>query len=239
MSTTATVVRPINAQLTREPGPLPRTVPRADPRTIKLSESPVPAAIRWFHRGVRKVTLPDVVDLAAGTEEALRALLLVRELTSLGIAVDWRLRLDGRAADAWRAYSHLHPPAELLAPAGEPTWGGRVGEVPPVGGSTMIGLARDLAVWGEKFFLDKCAYRRGPGFVQIRDRRAGRLSLITIDDPRCLAVMKRLDGGVRSALVDPTIVRDFDEEKLIGRIGDFLLWLPYRIRRWPLPALGA
>lgn len=52
-----------------------------------------------------------------------KALVLVRELTSYGIAVDWRLRLDGDPA-RWRAYSHLDPPGEVRAGMGRHTYDG-------------------------------------------------------------------------------------------------------------------
>jgi uncharacterized protein DUF5825 len=37
--------------------------------------------------------------------------------------------------------------------------------------------------------------------------------------------------------VPPDIVEAFEAEQLIARVGHLLLWLPYRIKRWPLPSL--
>jgi hypothetical protein len=118
------------------------------------------------------------------------------------------------------AYRHLQPPVELLLPAGAST-----------------DPDRALAEWRDGFYLDMCTYRRGPGFVQIRDRRTGKLNLITVDDPAYLAVLAELDTGTRLSGADLEIAREFAAEGLVVNIGVTLVWLPYRLRRWPLPSL--
>ncbi|BCJ66708.1 DUF5825 family protein [Polymorphospora rubra] len=226
MPSTDTDLRPIPVGLARDHDPAVITVPGIDIGPAELREPAADAVARWRRDGVRKVVLPDPVDLTVAGADAeavdtVRRLVLVRELTSHGIAVDWRLRLPGDDDQEWLPYGHLRPPLELLPPP------------------TAIGAdpAQQLAAWHKAFYFDKCTYRRGPGFVQVRDRRSGRLNLITIDDPAYLAVLDQLMDGAELTDVDLGIARDFGEEGLVTKVGDLLVWLPYRLRRWPLPSM--
>ena len=71
----------------------------------------------------------------------------------------------------------------------------------------------------------------------MRDRRSGRLNLLTIDDPAYLAVLDQLMDGAAITDVDLDVARDFGAEGLVTKIGDLLVWLPHRLRRWPLPSM--
>lgn len=174
------------------------------------------AAERLFAAGVRQVDLRDTVDLSGGAPpEAVAALTLVRDLTGMGVEVRWRLAYDG-GGDLVGDLGHLHPPAQILGPAD----------------------AADIRRrWREDFFLCKCVHRRGPGFVQVRDRRSGRLHLLTIDEPDYLRAIDVLLAGARAGKVPPDIVGAFEQERLVATVGGILWWLPYRVRRWPLPAM--
>lgn len=225
-----TLPPPIPVRLARDPEPAVATLPEMDLGPAELRDTPTEAAARWFREGIRRVSLPGEIDLGAEetdaekagpAADAVRRLVLVRELTSLGIAVDWRLRLPGEEADQWRVYSHLQPPAKLLLSADCPT-----------------DPDSALAEWRRSFYIDKCSYRRGPGFVQVRDRRSGSLNLLTIDDPAYLEVLAVLADGAPLSAVDLRIAREFAEEGLVAKVGDHLVWLPYRLRRWPLPAMS-
>ncbi|MEU1755101.1 DUF5825 family protein [Micromonospora matsumotoense] len=225
MLTTDFDSRPILVGLARDHDPAVLSIPGMTIGPAELREPAADAVARWRADGVRRVDLPGAVDLTVtGADETavdtVRRLVLVRELTSHGIAVDWRLRLPGADADEWLPYSHLRAPVELLPPPG--------GEGDP---------AAQLAAWGKGFYFDRCTFRRGPGFVQVRDRRSGRLNLLTIDDPAYLAVLDQLMDGAPITDVDLGIARDFGEEGLVTKIGDLLVWLPHRLRRWPLPSM--
>ncbi|MEV4842748.1 DUF5825 family protein [Micromonospora matsumotoense] len=225
MLTTDFDSRPILVGLARDHDPAVLSIPGMTIGPAELREPAADAVARWRAEGVRRVDLPGAVDLTVtGADETavdtVRRLVLVRELTSHGIAVDWRLRLPGADADEWLPYSHLRAPVELLPPPG-----GAGDPVP------------QLAAWGKAFYFDKCTYRRGPGFVQVRDRRSGRLNLLTIDDPAYLAVLDQLMDGAAITDVDLDVARDFGAEGLVTKIGDLLVWLPHRLRRWPLPSM--
>lgn len=165
-----------------------------------------------YARGARRVRLPGVVDLAAGPAGTTKAIALVRALTGQGIVVDWRVLVDPAR---WRIHGHLYPPAEVI---------GR----------------KDVAdAWREEFYLCKFLYRHGPGFIQIRDLRTGELSSVTLDEPEYMAALHQLLPGAPETAIAPDILADFDAESLIWRSGGEAVWLPYRVQRWPWPALSA
>ncbi|MFV2127570.1 DUF5825 family protein [Micromonospora sp. LOL_013] len=217
---------PVVVRLHRDHDPAVADIPGIDLGTAEFTGLAADTVADWLDRGVRKVALPGVVDLtAAGSvaaADAVRRLVLVRELTSYAIEVDWSIRLPGGDGDLWRVYGHLRPPAAVEI----------VGADPETDPGTVA-----AAAWRDAFYFDKCTYRRGPGFVQVRDRRAGRLNLLTIDDPAYLAVLEQLLDGAEMTTVDLDIAREFGEEGLVTKVGDRLVWLPHRLRRWPLPSM--
>ncbi|MGK5693972.1 DUF5825 family protein [Streptomyces sp. URMC 128] len=111
--------------------------------------------------GARFVSVEPVVDLGGrpGTEHMIPVLSFIRELTSYGLEVDWRAQLEPGGPEWW-VFSHLFPPAVLEGPRGD--------EV--------------LAAWRARYHMRRCFLRRGPGFVQIRDRRHAGLRRLTISD---------------------------------------------------------
>lgn len=172
---------------------------------------------RLFAAGARRVALDRPVDLSGAMppETIVRAMVLLRELTSWGMVADWELAV-GPHTDVWQRLNHLHPPRTLLDhPEAE--------EV--------------LTEWRDTFYLCKCVYRHGPGFVQVRDRRTGQLARFTIDDPVWVAAIEPLLAGTRAADIPVEVLGGFVEEGLAGRAGELAWWLPYRVRRWPWPSM--
>ncbi|WBB96887.1 DUF5825 family protein [Solwaraspora sp. WMMA2080] len=237
---------PVVVRLHRDHDPAVADIPGIDLGTAEFTGSAADTVGDWLDRGVRKVALPGTVDLTAADSvtaaDAVRRLVLVRELTSYAIEVDWSIRLPGGDGDLWRVYGHLRPPAtvEIVGAAGAT---GAAGSVDAAGSAGAEPDAESdpgtvvAAAWRDAFYFDKCTYRRGPGFVQVRDRRAGRLNLLTIDDPAYLAVLEQLLDGAGMTTVDLDIAREFGEEGLVTKVGDQLVWLPHRLRRWPLPSM--
>ncbi|NEA64027.1 DUF5825 family protein [Streptomyces sp. SID12488] len=174
------------------------------------------AARRLFDAGARRVVLPRPVDLTDETDAAwaVRALSFVGDLTSLAIAVDWQVR-PAAGPDAWIPLSHLHPPTAVLG-------------VPDPDGT--------LRRWRDGYYICKCIYRQGPGFIQVRDRRRGELRRFTIDEPEYRAAIELLADGAPVDAVPTAIVDDFLQEELAARLGEFLWWMPYHVRRWPQAA---
>ncbi|WP_428936351.1 DUF5825 family protein [Streptomyces sp. ACT015] len=170
------------------------------------------AARRLFAAGARHVTLPRPVDVTDPADAAwtVRALSFVGALSSMAISVDWRIR-TGPDPDAWRPYSHLHPPTAVLGP--------------PDPAATAL-------AWRTTYYICKCVYRHGPGFLQVRDRRYGELRRFTIDEPEYHAAVAGLADGAHAGTVPEPVLADLMAETLVLRFGDHLWWAPYRVRRW-------
>ncbi|MYS18717.1 hypothetical protein GA0115240_100427 [Streptomyces sp. DvalAA-14] len=214
-------------------------------RPAALGGDPIGGVTALYEQGARHILLPEPVDLspAADGERSVRALVALREMTSRAIAVEWRLRLGpseaadsgaaggggrsggregsdgtgaGADADAVAAFRHLSPPEAVTG-------------VPD--GADL------LARWRAGYFFGACIYRRGPGFLQVRDRRDGQLGRITIDDPAYMAAVAALEAGVPADDLPAEILADLAAEDLIGRVGGYAWWTPCRVRRWPSPAM--
>ncbi|QNP75338.1 hypothetical protein IAG44_42005 [Streptomyces roseirectus] len=183
---------------------------RLDPRTVDGAGGE--AARRLFDAGARRVALPRPVDLTDESDAAwtVRALSFVGDLTSLAVAVDWQVR-PAPGADTWIPLSHLHPPTALL-------------------GAPDADAA--LRRWRDGYYICKCVYRQGPGFIQVRDRRRGELRRFTIDEPEYRAAIGLLADGAPIAALPTAVTDDFLQEELAARVGEFLWWMPYRVRRW-------
>jgi hypothetical protein len=109
--------------------------------------------------------------------------------------------------------------------------------LPPPGNA-----APDFAEWRSVFRPGLCYYRRGPGFVQVKDvRDPEEAGSFTIDEPHVLRAFLRC--------LRPTALTDLDalerdaaeallDERLLLRAADQVVVLPYRMRRWPVPAMG-
>lgn len=180
-------------------------------------DDPVHAVAQLASEGVQFVRVPEPVDLTdPDGASAVAVLLLVRELTGQGIAVDWTLRTADPAQ--WQALSHLYPPAAVLR--------GSAGEKCDAGVVTA---------WRGSFHIAKCGYRRGPGFLEIRDHRWGSLRRLVVNAPRSTAFQRLLDGvpAVLSASTERVLERHL-RENLVHRAGRYVWWTPYRLRRWPL-----
>jgi hypothetical protein len=192
---------------------------------IAMGEHPMPATdatgvvAGWYRDGVRRAALAAPVDLS-GEQSALelvRAMVTLRELTGWGIVADWDVRL-GRLG-LWQRLCHLYPPRTLLD---EPD---------------PAAAAEALDGWRSTYYLCKCVYRHGPGFVQVRDRRSGSLQRFTIDDPAYLAAIDVLLDGAPVDAVPRHVLDDYVNEGLAGVAGDLAWWVPYRVHRWPWPSM--
>ncbi|GAA1934548.1 DUF5825 family protein [Kitasatospora viridis] len=182
---------------------------------VRGLRAPARSEVTELHRsGVRCVRLVEPVALCRDAPAAAaQALLFVREATSQGLAVRWRARCaDGCAASG--LFHHLYPPQEVL------------GAPPEV-----------AARWRDGYFPSRCVFRRGPGFVEVRDRRFGTLELFTIDDPEHLAEIEALSEGAEAGRLPAAVRRDFTEAGLITEQAGLAWWLPMRVRRWPFPSL--
>lgn len=164
-----------------------------------------------FDAGGRLVVISEIFDLEAlAPADAARFLALLRELTSCGIAVEWRLKAshdDPRWRDLW----HLFPPAEVTIPAG------------------TDGQVWDF--WRRQFCYGLCVMRRGPGMIEVRDRRSGTLRCVRFTSPPHLAAIERLERGTPASSLAPELLAEFEAARVVMAIGSMRLWLPCRTRR--------
>ncbi|WP_329260899.1 DUF5825 family protein [Streptomyces sp. NBC_01478] len=169
-----------------------------------------------YSRGIRCVALDEPVSLRSPTPRDLRALDFVRNATGRGLLVRWHLRAGRRADPALTAHhlTHLQPPVSLD--------GGRSVE--------------RLAEWRTRFYVGRCVWRRGPGFVQIRDRRDGVLQRFDLIQPEYVQAVTLLEDQ-RADGVDPKVLAALRAEHLVLDFGGRDWWAPYRIDRWPVPSM--
>lgn len=171
-----------------------------------------------FARGVRHVELGGVVDVTdpAAGRETVAALALVRDLTSYGIVVSWTIRLaEGDPLSL--LLGHLYPPADVLG--------------------TSYG-AEVVQAWRRKFYVGKCFWRRGPGFIEVRDRRSARLARMTIADPGFITAIEAMTAGAELSRIPRGVLAELSRARLAHAVGEHAWWVPYRIRRWPSPPLA-
>jgi hypothetical protein len=168
-----------------------------------------------YQSSARFVSIEPVVDLSGlpGTEHMIPVLSFIRELTSYGLEVDWRARLAPDGPEWW-VFSHLFPPSDLEGPRGD--------EV--------------LAVWRARYHVGRCFLRRGPGFVQIRDRRHAGLRRLTISEGALVSAIESLMSDRGADSVPDQAIAVFEKQHLAVRIGAGVWWAPYRLRRWALPS---
>lgn len=166
-----------------------------------------------YQAGIRAIEVSHPVNLAEPTWTDLRALDVVRISTAEGLHVSWRLRALPPGFDP-RSLSHLYPPSQIDQPLG----------------------TDDIEAWWEGFYLARCCWRQGPGFVQVRDRRSGSLERYTITEPDLTQILYALDAGGLTA--DLGQAQPMIEEGLVLTFGAFAWLAPYRLVRWPTPSMG-
>jgi Family of unknown function (DUF5825) len=202
----------VRMTLWKDRNPAAMRLPGMYAGSVDRLDDPSGAVSRLAAGGVQFARLRDTVDLAdADGAAAVAALVVVRELTSHGIAVDWTIRMPAQAG--WQLLSHLYPPAAVLCGSG----------------SESV-----TTQWRDSFHAAKCGYRRGPGFLEIRDRRTGSFRRTVIRSAQHGQAILPLLRGVPAAAVDETVIGRYLDADLVHRAGRFLWWTPYLIRRWPL-----
>ncbi len=204
---------PVWMTLWRDRDPEARRLPGMCLGEADFRADPVGAAASLHQQGARFVSLSDPVDLG-GTdpERALLGLALVRELTSYGIAVDWEIDLGDAVADG-RLLSHLHPPRAVLSAGSD---------------------ADVLRDWRESYYITRCGYRCGPQFVEVRDYRMGAYRRLVIRSRDYRSFLDPLLAGADIAQLPVPQATALHKQGLVISVGGRILWLPYRIRNWPL-----
>ncbi|MBE1530425.1 DUF5825 family protein [Actinomadura algeriensis] len=168
------------------------------------------SALRFSERGARRVDLADHVDVRNGADFdlAVRQLSLVRELTRIGLSVRWVLECDDDFPVS--LLQHLYPPTAVAQGDG--------------------GAARR---WRDAYRFGSLLYRKGPGFVHVRDARTDGARRLTLGRPAHLDAVRALDRGAPRESISPTLANGFRKHRLVAEVGPYLWWLPFRLHRWP------
>ncbi|MFD0691979.1 DUF5825 family protein [Actinomadura fibrosa] len=168
-------------------------------------------ALRFSEQGARRVDSRDPVDVRTGADlgHAVKQLALVRELTRIGLAARWTLESDDDFPV--ELLQHLYPPSAVA----------------PGGGGEAAGR------WRGSYRYGSLLYRKGPGFIHVRDARAGAARRPTLGRQPHLDAVRILDQGAPRESVSPAIADVLLRHRLVMEIGPYLWWLPYRLHRWP------
>lgn len=206
----------VELALWRDPSPSARRLPGMAMGTVEINQDWVAEAVRLYRDGVRAVTLGRPVALCGPeAEESAGAVALIRELTAHGISVEWTATCRPGCDDDL-VFGHLWPPATVD------------------GAADPDAVARE---WRRRFFPAKCVFRRGPGFLEVRDRRWGSLELFTIEEPAWIDAVAAMVEGAPVETVPQAAREAFADARLTVTRAGRLWWLPARVRRWPFPPL--
>jgi hypothetical protein len=97
-----------------------------------------------------------------------------------------------------------------------------------------------LTRWRTAFAPARCYYRRGPGFITVKDlREPGAEARVTIDQPLLIDAFLHAEKPVRLADETGDMLAALEfllAEHLLLAFGEILTTAPYRMGRWPIPA---
>ncbi|MET8630888.1 DUF5825 family protein [Kitasatospora sp. NPDC004669] len=162
-------------------------------------------------RGV--IVVRDEVDLGGNPLATLTFLAFLRVCLEEGVAVRWTATASGELDTA--PLHHLWPP------------------------SGIVGLPTDRRrAWRQAFRYGLCYFRRGPGFITVKDARAEHGVHLMLDHPDLIATFL---AGCTPLPADPLTATQrqavglLTAENLMYSLGDLLLTLPTHMRRWPVP----
>ncbi|WP_334520329.1 DUF5825 family protein [Micromonospora psammae] len=84
------------------------------------------------------------------------------------------------------------------------------------------------------------AWRRGPGFALVEDARDSANRLQYAMDLTALQSLfgEALDRHIPQSIVDPALLDQLVDMRLVAQLAGRAVWLPYRMRRWPVAPLA-
>ncbi|MET9833318.1 DUF5825 family protein [Streptomyces sp. NPDC006385] len=165
----------------------------------------------------RRVDVTEPLRLGAGGRETAVAVRFLRECQSLGLRARWEPAYEEPACDI-SLLRHLPPPVE------------------------SPGESQELRSWRAGHAYGMLYYRRGPGFVTVMDRRDRASSArYTLDHADLLSAFDTVLEATALSELSPVhreAVGLLAAERLALVTDGWVVALPPRIRRWPVPATG-
>ena len=202
----------------------PDTAAWPDVLTTCIGESSAEVVAR-AERASQRLRLAAPLRLGLDPAADAAALRLLTEAISRYVPVEWELATE----PPWpvRTLVHLPPPGGAADPAAS--------------GAADPAARRYADQWRGLHRFGLCTYRRGPGFIRIRDLRpGGPHSRVVVDGPWA----ERFEA-LASATADATatafrpLLGELVDARLAIRLGERYQVLPFRPRRWPVPFLDA
>ncbi|MFB4316632.1 DUF5825 family protein [Actinomadura sp. 21ATH] len=153
------------------------------------------------------------LEIGDDPEATVRAVVWLRDLVPTGRRVAWRGRAGG-GIDLSLLH-HLPPPVEL-------------------GPDTDAKEA--MEAWARAYAFGSLHYRMGPGFLQVKDVRDAASPVQTVlEDPALIDAFTACLTPAAVRDVEAPALRDLVRRRLVLRVGDLAVTLPYRLGRWPVP----
>jgi hypothetical protein len=188
------------------------------PETLTvLAGEPGPEAVARAERASQRLRLAAPLGLGRDPAADVAALRLLTEAIARQVPVDWSLA----AEPPWPVRSLVH--------------------LPPPRGATGPAARRYADQWRELHRFGLCTYRRGPGFVRIRDLRPGGPHRRVIVEGPWADRFEALAAATADAAAPAfrRLLGELVDAGLAIRLGDRYQVLPFRPRRWPVPFLDA
>lgn len=187
-------------------------------RTVTAAELTPALPAELAAAGCARLVVAGPVPAGSDVDADLRLLWFLREATSHTLRVDWVL--DGVPSLAPRDVAHV---------------------VPPRTGTSADATAYATA-WRAAYRYGTYHYRRGPGFVTVKDVRPdGQPVHLTIDGESAAHFLALADTSTIADLAPDVVdaLGDAVEYGLALRGDASFLLLPFRMRHWPVPYVAA
>lgn len=149
------------------------------------------------------------VDLCDPDEIDIRTLAVLRDLMSFRVKPIWHL-ICPTDLDL-RPFYFIFPP------------------------QSINGKQFSASEWMSEFRYGLLYWRKGPGFVSVRDGRDNSVTEATLTAGTFLDAFRLAQYGCCEDTLDLVRVKPLVDDKIIERIGSHLLVLPYRMIYWPIP----
>lgn len=167
---------------------------------------------RLVGEGLRSADAVFVFD-QQDPQQTLYQVQVIRDCLSLGIRLVWEAEVAGEFD--FRPLFHLIPPRRLPAE-----------------------FASVQEEWLERYRYGSFFWRKGPDFLLVKDVRVEEnATRYTIDQTAMIELLQQCEQPVPRLMVtdDPEVLDPLLEEGLLLDYGGYLLTLPYRVHKWPLP----
>lgn len=144
-------------------------------------------------------------------QRSLEFIRFLRDAISYGLQIEWK-SIFKKSANI-RYFIHLPPPSSGIK----------------------------SRVWNREYSYGKMFWRKGPGFILIKDMRSvSKQTRYIFDDMASLEAFQNIQTPIHLSEMQYSskikdAIHEFISEGIALQIGEYILALPYRMRNWPIP----